>query len=174
MTTAEARQPGDGWLRPGHDRWVVSGAAARGRNQRMQLDLDTFRRPLTSSYSTTDGPWADRIPTRRARGMGLRRVAAAGEARDLATTAADRARFAGTCRLALPDGQTLDRGVVERGGKVMTQAEGQPEIQIRHQGNGVFGADFDPSLRLTFAPGTPTPKITLVQGGATIEGLRVQ
>ena len=30
------------------------------------------------------------------------------------------------------------------------------------------------SLRLTFAPGTPAPKVTLVQGGATIDGPRVR
>lgn len=71
-------------------------------------------------------------------------------------------------------GRTLDLRVFERDGKVMTQAEGQPEIPLRHQGNGVFGADFDRSLRLTFAPGAPSPKVTLVQGGATIDGPRVQ
>jgi D-alanyl-D-alanine carboxypeptidase len=35
-------------------------------------------------------------------------------------------------------------------------------------------ASFDRSVRLTFAPGTPTPKVTLLQGGATIDGPRVQ
>jgi hypothetical protein len=30
------------------------------------------------------------------------------------------------------------------------------------------------ALQRTFAPGTPAPKITLVQGGATIDGPRIQ
>jgi hypothetical protein len=62
--------------------------------------------------------------------------------------------------------------VFERDGKLLAQGDGQNEIPLRYQGNSVFGASFDPSLRLTFAPGTPAPKIVLLQGGATIDGPR--
>jgi hypothetical protein len=55
----------------------------------------------------------------------------------------------------------------------MAQGTGQPEIQLRHQGGGAFGASFDPSMRISFAAGNPAPKLTMVQGGATIEGPRI-
>jgi hypothetical protein len=92
---------------------------------------------------------------------------------DLATTAELRARIAGTYRLALPNGRTLELRVFERDGKVLSQGTGQQEIPLRHQGNDTFGASFDPSLRIIFAPGTPAPKITLRQGGGTFDGPRI-
>jgi hypothetical protein len=92
---------------------------------------------------------------------------------DLATTADERARIAGTYRLALPNGRTLELRVFERDGKVLAQGQDQPEIPLRYQGNSTFGASFDASMRLTFAPGKPAPKVTLRQGGATIDGPRI-
>ena len=124
--------------------------------------------------ANTNGPWADRVAGNVARAaLGVPLVAPPPKLVDLATTAEERARIAGTYRLALPNGRTLELRVFERDGKVMSHATGQPEIPLRHQGNGVFGASFDPSMRISFAPGTPAPKLTLVQGGATIDGPRV-
>jgi CubicO group peptidase (beta-lactamase class C family) len=93
---------------------------------------------------------------------------------DLPATAEERARFAGTYGLKMPNGQVRMFRVFERDGKLISQAEGQGEIPLLYQGNNVFGASFDRSVRITFAPGTPSPKLTLVQGGATIDAPRVQ
>jgi hypothetical protein len=117
----------------------------------------------------------DRVADNIARAaLGVKLVPAPPKLRDLATTAAERARFAGTYRLTLPNNNTLELRVFERDGALVAQATGQPEIRLLYQGNDTFGASFDRSLRLTFAPGTPAPKVTLLQGGATIDGPRVQ
>jgi D-alanyl-D-alanine carboxypeptidase len=123
----------------------------------------------------TNGPWVDRIANNIARAaLGLPLTASPPRLLDLATTAEERARFAGTYSLKLPNGRTLTLRVFERDGKLLAQGDGQNEIPLRYQGNSTFGASFDRSMRLTFAPGTPSPKLTLLQGGATIEGPRVQ
>jgi CubicO group peptidase (beta-lactamase class C family) len=179
MTTAEGAAVGPGYGYGlstdtlGGQRRVQHGGGINGFNSMLEyFPADSL---TVVVLVNTNGPWADRIANKIARAaLGARLVAPPAKLADLPTTAADRARFAGTYRLALPDGRTLDLRVFERDGKVMTQAEGQPEIALRHQGNSVFGADFDPSLRITFAPGSPAPKVTLVQGGATIDGPRVQ
>ncbi|HJU69044.1 MAG TPA: serine hydrolase domain-containing protein [Gemmatimonadaceae bacterium] len=125
--------------------------------------------------ANTNGPWADRIANNIARAaLGAPLVAAPPRLADLPTTAEERARFAGTYRLVLPNGRTLNLRVFERDGKLLAQGDGQGEIPLRYQGNSTFGASFDRSMRLTFAPGNPTPKVTLLQGGATIDGPRVQ
>jgi hypothetical protein len=122
----------------------------------------------------TNGPWADRLANNIARAaLGVPLVASPAPLVDLPTTAEERARFAGTYRLALPNGRTLNLRVFERDGKLVAQGDGQGEMPLRYQGNSVFGASFDRSMRLTFAPGNPTPKVTLLQGGATIDGPRV-
>jgi hypothetical protein len=123
----------------------------------------------------TNGPWADRVADNIARAaLGAPLVASPPRLADLPTTAEERARFAGTYRLMLPNGRPLNLRVFERDGRLLAQGDGQGETALRYQGNSVFGASFDRSMRLTFAPGTPTPKVTLLQGGATIEGPRVQ
>lgn len=122
----------------------------------------------------TNGPWADRIANNIARAaLGVPLVSTPAKLVDLPTTAEERARFAGTYRLVLANGRTLNLRVFERDGKLITQADGQGETPLRYQGNSTFGASFDPSMRLTFAPGNPTPKVTLMQGGGTIDGPRV-
>jgi hypothetical protein len=56
----------------------------------------------------------------------------------------------------------------------MAQAQGQPANEIRYLGNYAFGVAFDPDLRFTFTiVGRKATKVTLLQGGATIEGPRV-
>ena len=122
----------------------------------------------------TNGAWVDRVAANIARAaLGVPLVAPPPKLVDLATTAEERARIAGTYRLALPNGRPLELRVFERDGKVVAQGTGQPEITLRHQGNGVFGASFDPSMRITFASGTPAPKLLMAQGGATFEGPRI-
>jgi CubicO group peptidase (beta-lactamase class C family) len=123
--------------------------------------------------ANTNGPLADRVANNIARAaLGAPLVAPPARLVDLPTTAEERGRFAGTYRLALPNGRTLLLRVFERDGKLLAQGDGQGEIPLRYQGNSIFGASFDPSMRLTFAPGTPTPKITLRQGGGNIDGPR--
>ena len=178
MTTAEGAAVGPGYGYGlsidtlGGKRRVQHGGGINGFNSMLEyVPSDSL---IVVVLANTNGPWADRVAHNVARAaLGVPLVAPPAKLADLPTTAAERARFAGSYRLALPTGQTLVLKVFERDGKVISQAEGQPEIPLRHQGNSVFGADFDPSLRLTFAPGTPAPKVTLVQGGATIDGPRV-
>ena len=151
---------------------VQHGGGINGFNSMLQyFPSDTLS---IAVLVNTNGPWADRVADNIARAaLGLPLVAPPKPLADLPTTAEERARFAGTYRLALPDGRAIMLRVFERDGKVMSQGEGQGEIPLRYQGNSTFGASFDPSLRLIFAPGNPTPKVTLLQGGATIDGPRV-
>ena len=55
----------------------------------------------------------------------------------------------------------------------MAQAQGQPANEMKYLGNYAFGVAFDPALRFTFTldAGKAT-KVTLLQGGATVEGPR--
>jgi hypothetical protein len=157
----------------GGRRRVQHGGGINGFNSMLQYyPADTLS---IAVLGNTNGPWVDRVADNIARAaFGVRLVAAPPKLLNLPTTAAERARIAGTYRLALPNGRILELRVFERDGNVVSQATGQPEIPLRHQGNSTFGASFDPSMRLTFAPGTPAPKLTLVQGGATIDGPRIQ
>ena len=121
----------------------------------------------------TNGAWVDRVADNIARAaLGLKLVPAPPKLRDLATSAEERARFSGKYRVALPSGP-LELRVFEKEGKLMMQVAGQPEIPLRYQGNSTFGASFDPGLRLTFAAGTPAPKLTFSQRGLSFEGPRV-
>jgi hypothetical protein len=157
----------------GGRRRVQHGGGINGFNSMLQYyPADTLS---IAVLANTNGPWADRVANNIARAaLGVPLTPTPPRLRDLPTTAEERARFAGTYRLPLPNGQTLNLRIFERDGQVMAQGEGQPEIPLRYQGNSTFGASFDRSMRITFAPGTPSPKVTLVQGGATIEGPRVQ
>ena len=89
-------------------------------------------------------------------------------------SAADRDAIVGNYTLQIPGGQTLPIKFFVDGTRIMGQAEGQPANEIRYLGNYVFGVAFDPELRFTFTivEGKAT-KVTLLQGGATIEGPRV-
>jgi hypothetical protein len=86
---------------------------------------------------------------------------------------ADRDRVVGTFDLQLAPGNVLPLRVFVRDGALLSQAEGQGEIPLRYLGNLVFGVDFDPALRLTFTDvGGRITKVTLFQGGATVDGPR--
>ena len=152
---------------------VQHGGGINGFNSMLQYyPSDTLS---IAVLANTNGPWADRVADNIARAaLGVPLVGSPARLVDLPTSAEERARFAGTYRLVLPNGETVNLRVFERDGKLLAQGDGpgQGEIALRYQGNSVFGASFDRSMRLTFAPGTPAPKVVLVQGGATIDGPR--
>ena len=91
-----------------------------------------------------------------------------------ALSPADRDAIVGTYALKLPSGQALPIKFFVDGTRLMAQAQGQPANEIHYLGNYAFGVDFDPALRFTFTiDGGKATKVTLLQGGATIEGPRV-
>jgi len=93
--------------------------------------------------------------------------------RDVPLTAEDRARFAGTYALHLPNGQELPVRIFEREGVLWVQAEGQEGSALRYQGNGEFVVAADTNARFVFDRSTsPSPSLTLMQGGMTLTGTR--
>jgi D-alanyl-D-alanine carboxypeptidase len=89
--------------------------------------------------------------------------------------AADRAKYEGTYDLTRANGSVLPLHVWIEGDALVSQAEGpgQGKIPLRYLGNDVFGADFDPSVRLTFTiENGKAAKVRLLQGGGSIEGQR--
>ena len=87
---------------------------------------------------------------------------------------AERDAIVGSYTLQLPGGQALPIKFVLDGSRLMAQAQGQDANEIRYLGNYEFGVAFDPALRFTFTidAGKATT-VTLLQGGARIEGPRV-
>lgn len=88
-------------------------------------------------------------------------------------SAADRDAIVGNYTLQLPGGQALPITFFLDGARVMAQAQGQAANEIKYLGNYAFGVAFDPALRFTFTmdAGKAT-RVSLLQGGATIEGPR--
>jgi CubicO group peptidase (beta-lactamase class C family) len=86
-------------------------------------------------------------------------------------SAADRDAIVGNYTLQLPGGQALPIRFFMDGARMMAQAQGQSAGELRYVGNYTFTGD--PGARFTFTvvSGKAT-KVTLVQGGATIEGPR--
>ncbi len=96
------------------------------------------------------------------------------EAARVTLTPAERARYAGRYEIHLPNGSVLPMRVWSGASAVLTQATGQSVIELIALGNHVFGAAFDPALRITFhVEGDHTTGFTLLQGGATMEAPRV-
>jgi CubicO group peptidase (beta-lactamase class C family) len=88
--------------------------------------------------------------------------------------AADRDAIVGNYTLRLPDGRALPIKFFLDGTRLMAQAQGQDANELRYLGNYTFGVAFDPALRFTFVTdGGKASRVTLLQGGATIEGPRV-
>jgi hypothetical protein len=87
---------------------------------------------------------------------------------------ADRDAIAGNYTLQIPGGQSLPLKFFVDGTRLMAQAQGQEASELRYLGNYVFGVAFDPAVRFTFTmdAGKAT-KVTLLQGGVSIEGPRV-
>ncbi len=104
--------------------------------------------------------------------VGRGAAATQGAAQSLST--ADRDAIVGNYTLQLPGGQPLPIKFFLDGTRLMAQAQGQEANEIRYLGNYTFGVAFDPALRFTFTidAGKAT-KVTLLQGGATIDGPRV-
>ena len=90
-----------------------------------------------------------------------------------ALSAADRDAIVGNYTLQLPGGQALPIKFFLDGTRLMAQAQGQGANEIHYLGNYEFGVDFDPALRFTFTiEGGKATKVTLLQGGAKIDGPR--
>ena len=120
----------------------------------------------------TNGPWVDRVAANIARAaLGVPLVAPPPKLVDLATTAEDRARIAGTYRLALPNGRRWSFGSSSATARSWRRGRGSRRSRFATRAMARSARPFDPSMRITFAPGTPAPKLMMVQGGATIEGL---
>jgi CubicO group peptidase (beta-lactamase class C family) len=87
---------------------------------------------------------------------------------------ADRDAIVGSYVLKLPDGQLLPIKFFIDGARLMAQAQGQDANELKYLGNYAFGVAFDPALRFTFTmdAGKAT-KVTLLQGGVTMDGPRV-
>ena len=90
-----------------------------------------------------------------------------------ALSPADRDAIVGNYSLQLPGGGALPIKFFMEGSRLMAQGQGQTATELRYLGNYAFGIAADPALRFTFTivSGKAT-KVTLVQGGNTIEGPR--
>lgn len=123
----------------------------------------------------TEVPLADQLAQRVLRAaLGLPLVE---PPKDLPLSAEERSRYVGTYALALPNGGTLELRVFEEGEKLTAQAvgPGQGPFQLMAQGNHVFTATFDPTVRLTFTvDGARATKVVLLQGGGSLAGARVK
>ena len=102
-----------------------------------------------------------------------RRGAAPTQAAAPSLSTTDRDAILGNYNLQLPNGQQLPIKFFLDGARLMAQAQGQEANELRYLGNYEFGVAFDPALRFTFTidAGKAT-KVTLLQGGARIEGPR--
>lgn len=89
--------------------------------------------------------------------------------KDLPLSEAEITRLVGTYDLG-----PLQIRVFERDGKLMAQGTGQPAFQLLYQGDGVFVAVFDPTVRLEFdMEGERAGSLTLIQGGRQTRAARV-
>jgi CubicO group peptidase (beta-lactamase class C family) len=83
---------------------------------------------------------------------------------DLPVSPADRARFAGTFDLG-----PLTVDVYEQGDHLRAEPRGQIATRLLHQGDGVFQAEHDPSLRFRFRVADGQAQELLIeQGGRTM------
>ena len=78
--------------------------------------------------------------------------------------AADGEKFVGDYDISLPDGRILAFKIFAEEGALMGQAEEQPKVPLLYLGDNTFGADFDPSVRLSF----------VVDGGKVVSGKLLQ
>ena len=91
---------------------------------------------------------------------------------EVAITPAELAKYAGTYALALPGG-ARDFTFTVKDGRLVAQLAGQGANVLRYLGDHAFGADVDPSLRISFVVvGTRATKLLLKQGGGSYEGPR--
>ncbi|MGZ8412628.1 MAG: serine hydrolase domain-containing protein [Gemmatirosa sp.] len=110
----------------------------------------------------TNGVYAGSIVTRLVQGV-ARQALGLPQPRlaDLPTSAADRARFAGTFDLG-----PVKLEVYEQGDHLRAQPPGQVAARLLHQGDGVFVAEHDPALRFRFQlAGERAGALVIEQGG---------
>jgi D-alanyl-D-alanine-carboxypeptidase/D-alanyl-D-alanine-endopeptidase len=94
------------------------------------------------------------------------------EVLDLPVTAADIARYEGTYLLPVGE-RTMELRIFGRDGALISQAAGQNEAPLRHQGDHVFVPDFDEGVRIVFTvEDARATSLTLHQGGAVFQGER--
>ncbi len=92
----------------------------------------------------------------------------------VAMTAGQRAAYAGRYELHTPDGRTLRITMLAGANALLTQAEGQSAFELIPLGNHVFGAEVDPSLRVTFTlQNGKATGFTLAQRGTISQATRV-
>jgi len=95
-----------------------------------------------------------------------------GPAPRASVTEAQLATYVGDYTLALPNGPLVVH-ITREGDKLFARGEGQPAFELIPRGNHVFGAEFDPALRVTFSVANDrATKLILHQGGVDIEGQR--
>jgi hypothetical protein len=102
-------------------------------------------------------------------------ASAAGAARDLPLTAAQRASYVGAYRVALPQGGTGTVRVLEEGGVLRLHASDEGRaVRLLHQGAHVFQAEGVPGFVLTFAvdQGRAT-RFRVQKEDGTIDGTRI-
>jgi CubicO group peptidase (beta-lactamase class C family) len=91
----------------------------------------------------------------------------------IALSAAELARYVGQYSLQLPTGAALPMRIWVDANRLMSQVTGQGPVALIPYGHDVFGADFDPSVRLTFTlVGDHASKFTLLQSGGTLTAVR--
>jgi hypothetical protein len=78
--------------------------------------------------------------------------------------AADGEKFVADYDITLPDGRILAFKIFTEEGALMGQAEGQPKVPLLYLGDNTFGADFDPTVRLSF----------VVENGKVVSGTLLQ
>jgi CubicO group peptidase (beta-lactamase class C family) len=89
-------------------------------------------------------------------------------------TAAQLERYSGTYSMVF-GGQSRDFTFYVKDGALMSQMQGQDPVPVIPYGNDTFGVGFDPDVRLVFTmSGDRATKVTLRQGGQTVEGARKQ
>jgi D-alanyl-D-alanine carboxypeptidase len=118
---------------------------------------------LANSHAAAPAAIAENV-ARAALGLEIPRVD------DRALTAEDGARFVGTYDL----GQ-LELRIYAEGDRLMSQATGQAPARLLWQGGDEFRAAFDPAVRIVFhVEDGRASRLTLYQGGATIEAPRLR
>jgi hypothetical protein len=87
--------------------------------------------------------------------------------------AADGEKFVGDYDLTRTDGSLLPIKIFFEEGTLKAQAEGQDKAPLLYYGDNVFGADFDPNVRLAFkVEGGKVISGKLLQNGATMNVTR--
>jgi CubicO group peptidase (beta-lactamase class C family) len=174
-TLSDGKASGYGWglapMRVGTHAAVQHGGAINGfATQQLWLPDDSLRVVV---FANTGGSPTDRLAYNLAAvvvGEPLRAGPKPLVAVPLPATVRDAA--VGRYLLALGT-RTLALTLRAEGEGLVGQAEGQGTIPLLYLGDDTFGASFDPAMRLTLVrEGGRVVRVTLLQGGATVDGPR--